>query len=81
MSNLLILPGDPDFDLALATPPPDWVVKQQCCSEPVNFVMDAQTGIFRTATQEELTEYLYGGEYEEVMGEEFEEMEEWDGLI
>lgn len=78
MSNLLILPGHPLFDLTLATPPPDWKVKQECCNEAVNFVKDAQTGIFRTATHEELTDYLYGGEYDEVMGEDLDFEEEWD---
>ena len=68
---MIILPGHPLFDITLATPPPDWVAKQQVTNEPVNFVKDCETGIFRTATFEELQEYLLGGEYEEVMGEDY----------
>lgn len=76
---MLILPGHPLFDITLATPPPDWKVKQQGVSDPLNFVKDALTGIFRTVTPDELEEYLYGGEYDEVIGE-VEEEEEWHGL-
>lgn len=70
----LILPGDPEFDIALATPPPDWKIQSAKVGYQVDYVMDAEKGIFRTATQEELNEYLYGGEYEELV--DFED--EWD---
>lgn len=73
----LILPGDPLFDITLATPPPAWKVQQQLTSDPLNFVVDAESGLLRVATPEELTEYLYGGEYDEVMGEEDEEEYWW----
>lgn len=63
---MLILPDDPEFNIALATPPPDWKVKQELSGSEINFVLDAQTGIFRTATQSELEEYLYGGEYDSI---------------
>lgn len=71
----IILPDHPLFDLTLATPPPDWVVKQSVQSQPVSFVKDATTGIFRTASQKELEDYLWGGEYDEVMGDELEVIE------
>lgn len=67
---MLILPGHPLFDLTLATPPPDWRLKQEKANEGINFVKDSETGIFRSVTQHELMEYLLGGEYEEVMSEE-----------
>lgn len=63
----LILPGHPLFDLTLATPPPDWKAIAQSEGEMVDFVLDAQTGLFRTATAEELEEYLSSGEYEEAI--------------
>lgn len=79
----LILPGDPLFDITLATPPPDWKIKQEMSGDAINYVMDAETGLFRTATTQELEEYFYGGEYDEVMGEGYVELEEeeWLGLI
>lgn len=74
----LILPGDPLFDVTLATPPPVWKVQQQLTSDPLNFVVDADSGILRVATPDELTEYLYGGEYDEVMEGEEDDEEWWD---
>lgn len=73
----LILPGHPLFDITLATPPPDWKIKQQGVSDPLNFIKDSSSGVFRTVTPKELDEYLWGGEYDEVMGEG--EEDEWDG--
>lgn len=66
---MLILPGHPLFDITLATPPPDWQIKQEKSNEGINFVKDVETGIFRSVNQQELMEYLLGGEYEEVMNE------------
>lgn len=77
---MIILPDHPLFDITLATPPPDWKVKQEVAGEAINFVKDMETGMFRSVTLTELTEYLLGGEYDEVIGEDFEEIE-WDGLI
>lgn len=73
---MLILPGHPLFDLTLATPPPDWRLKQEKTNEGINFVKDVETGIFRSVTQQELMEYLLGGEYDEAMSEE-EDLGEW----
>lgn len=78
----LILPGNPLFDITLATPPPSW----QSVAEKHNtwaWVMDATLGILRVASPSELEEYLNGGEYDEVMGEDTEEEEEgyWDDWV
>lgn len=75
---MLILPGHPLFDLWLATPPPDWRLKQEKANEAVDFVKDVETGIFRSVTQQELMEYLLGGEYDELMLESDEEYGDWD---
>jgi hypothetical protein len=60
MSNL-ILPGDPLFDFTLATAPPPGVE-----SAPF-LVADAASGILRPAGDQELRDYLEGGEYSERM--------------
>ena len=75
---MIILPGHPLFDITLATPPPDWRYKQERTCEPLNFVKDSVTGIFRTANPEELDDYLYGGEYDELMPESKDEYGEWE---
>ncbi|WNZ24848.1 hypothetical protein HJG54_19675 [Leptolyngbya sp. NK1-12] len=78
---MLILPGDPEFETTLATAlPPDWIavaerMGQQCC-----FVADRDSGLLRPATDAELTEYLYGGEYDERL-EAIEALEETDELV
>jgi hypothetical protein len=74
---VLILPGHPLFDITLATPPPDWKIKQQGVSDALNFVKDSSSGVFRTVSPKELDEYLWGGEYDEVIGEDEEIL--WDG--
>jgi hypothetical protein len=66
MSNILLLPGHPLFNLILATPPPDYNQKLHSCGEPVSFAMDAEKGIFRCVDPSELKEYLEGGEYDEI---------------
>lgn len=61
---MLILPGHPLFNITLLTPRPDW---QQTASqdEQYAFVAEPDSGLMRPATQKELEEYLYGGEYDE----------------
>lgn len=57
----IILPGDPLFDWTLATTPPPG-------SRGADYlVADCETGIYRVASPEDLTEYLWGGEYSERM--------------
>ncbi|MEC4806683.1 MAG: hypothetical protein SAJ12_09015 [Jaaginema sp. PMC 1079.18] len=63
---MIILPGDPLFDATLAgTLPPT--------SQPAPFyIARGEHQILEPASEEELAEYLYGGEYdyyEEVLGE------------
>lgn len=68
LTSSLILPGDPEFSFTLATAIPlDWrnSAKQQAAA--VSFVADCNSGLLRPATQSELTDYLYGGEYDERM--------------
>ena len=63
---MLILPGNPEFDLTLATPPPDWKIKAYQSGESIAFAMDYNTNLFRPVTPNELQEYIEGGEYDEV---------------
>lgn len=63
--SLLILPGNPLFDLTLLTPRPDWKDIAAKDGDTYAFVVDANTGLTRPATSNELEEYLYGGEYDE----------------
>lgn len=76
---MLILPGHPLFDYTLfCAIPPDWrktadQIGQNCC-----FVATAGSGLLRPATPNELEDYLNGGEYDEVMGEENELDISWD---
>lgn len=76
MSNILLLPGHPLFNLILATPPPDYNQKLQSCGEAVSFAMDAEKGIFRCVDPFELEEYLEGGEYDEI-NEDLDEEDEY----
>lgn len=64
---MIILPGDPEFDATLAgTLPP--------VEQPAPFyIARGEHQILEPATEDELIEYLYGGEYdyyEEVYGED-----------
>lgn len=70
---MIMLPDHPLFSVILAMPPPDWHKKQETFGVPINFVKDSETGIFRSATPEELEDYLLGGEYFEVFEEDEEE--------
>jgi hypothetical protein len=62
---MLILPGDPFFYETLATPPPNWWNSFPMETE-IALVSDSETGILRPASPDELWDYLYGGEYEEI---------------
>lgn len=78
----LILPGDPEFEATLGTHlPPGWQVVADQLSGEFAFVADAETGILRPCSPQELEEYMHGGEYEarlEAMGDE-EQLQEWRG--
>lgn len=64
----LILPGNPLFDLTLATSiPPGWRQIADRAGEQTAFVASAESGILRPVDRHDLTEYLYDGEYDERM--------------
>lgn len=63
---MLILPGDPLFDVTL-----DTAIRPDACQyrNPDNggiYMVKSENGLMRPATASELQEYLYGGEYDEV---------------
>ncbi|MEH2198638.1 hypothetical protein [Nostoc sp.] len=65
-SRLIILPGDPEFDWTLQTSiPPHW--RQVAQQDPGGFAFCARagSGVLEPMTDEDLEEYLYGGEYDE----------------
>lgn len=63
---MLILPGDPLFDWTLASHlPPDWRQVADHISQQCFFVASSDSGVLRPASNDELDEYLYGGEYDE----------------
>lgn len=66
---MIILPGDPLFDITLFQAlPPGWRGVADRIGQQVAFVASAGSGLLRPATPGEVDEYLYGGEYDEVMG-------------
>lgn len=79
-SSNLILPGNPLFDFTLATTPrPDWGQKASEDGDTYAFVAESGTGIMRPVTGSELTEYLYGGEYDERLEESGQDVElDWE---
>lgn len=69
MNNLIMTPDDPEFDYYLHSAPPpgsNWVEEQK------TFVVDAITGLLRQVNRSQLDDYLYGGEYDEVMEDQEE---------
>ena len=67
-SPILIYPDHPDFQTIFHSSiltSGRWMAEKE--SQPINFVVDAQTGIPRSANEQELTEYLEGGEYQLVL--------------
>ncbi|PNW40084.1 UNVERIFIED_CONTAM: hypothetical protein BEN50_15045 [Euhalothece sp. KZN 001] len=71
---MIILPGDPLFQLTLDTmPPPGWHSHQS--DGNVALVKDLESGLLRPATPTEMFDYAFGGELEEVE-EKFGEGEE-----
>lgn len=70
---MLILPGTLEYNLTLATPPPDWRIKAFQSGENIAFAMDYNTNLFRPVTPDELQEYIEGGEYDEVCQDNYED--------
>jgi hypothetical protein len=77
---MLILPGDPEFNLTLATPPPNWRQVAEQLSGEYAFVARAGSGMLEPVSFRELDEYLDGGEYDDRL-EEIEAEEERDELV
>lgn len=63
---MLILPGNPLFDITLAVSrPPGWKETAKAGDDWFCMVADSATGIMRPATYKEMIDYVKGGEYEE----------------
>ena len=73
----LILPGNPLFDITLLAPRPDWQDKANADGNTYAFVIDADNGLTRPATSQELEEYLYGGEYDERLAQIDDDLDEY----
>lgn len=69
--SLLILPGNPLYDLTLGLNLPPALAGSF-------FVARAGSGLLEAVSEQEFNEYLYGGEYDERLTETGEG-EEWDG--
>lgn len=68
---MLILPGDPEFDLTLACSlPPNWRQIADHLGEACAFVASVGSGVLRPCNSHETQDYLYGGEY----GDRLDEM-------
>ncbi len=52
----LILPAHPLFDITLLTPRPDWREKANADGNTYAFVVDADSGLTRPATSQEVIE-------------------------
>jgi hypothetical protein len=62
----IILPDNPLFyDTLFRFQPPDWFSKASQDGNSIRFVFRKNTGLMEAVTEEELEEYLNGGEYEE----------------
>ncbi|MBD2090378.1 hypothetical protein H6F67_10980 [Microcoleus sp. FACHB-1515] len=71
---MLLLPGNPEFNRVLATPPPNW--RQFAQSTPdFAFVARSGSGLLEPVSMVDLDNYLEGGEYEERLEEIGEEDE------
>lgn len=70
--KLIMTPDSPFFyEILQSTPPP--TSKERIDSDHSGvFVCDSVTGIMRPATNDELTEYVEGGEYDEILKDEDE---------
>lgn len=62
---MLILPGDPEFDRTLATPPPNWSQSMARYGGECAFVARSGSGILEPVSLQNLDDYLEGGEYEQ----------------
>lgn len=70
---MLILPGDPEFDRTLATPPPNWREVAARYSGEFAFAARSGSGILEPVSFRALDEYLEGGEYAQRLQESDQE--------
>lgn len=69
MSEYLILPGMPDFDETIACIMPfDWQQIANKC-DGFQFVARAGSGLLEAVPNNQVIDYLYGGEYDERLNE------------
>jgi hypothetical protein len=67
---LIMTPDHPDFGTILHSQlPPGWE-KQFSGNVGGTFIVRAETGLLEPASEAEIDEYLYGGEYEEVVNDD-----------
>lgn len=75
MQKMIILPGDPLFDLTLGTLPPDWKEHRGKADHFAFVVRPGSGGLLEPVFNTDLDEYLEDGEFE-ARSQELED--EWD---
>lgn len=77
---LIIIPENPKFQETLDNIPFFFGKLQSESNEMLNLVVDSETRLMRTASEKEFTEYLWGGEYDQLLSDyEDEEQNLWNG--
>jgi hypothetical protein len=79
---LIIIPENPKFQETLDNIPFFFGKLQSESSEMLNLVVDSETRLMRAVSERELTEYLWGGEYDQLLSDYEEEEEltnQWNG--
>lgn len=75
----LILPGDPLFNLTLATSrPPNWQEVAERSGDHAAYVACSASGILRPVDRRNLDEYVFGGEYDDRLADLEGENDELD---
>lgn len=70
MSDLLFLPGDPEYEDTLATTLPfGWQEVAAYHGGDYGFVVDSETGLLRVEDSAGIRDYVEGGEYGERLGQ------------
>ncbi|WP_416671549.1 hypothetical protein [Egbenema bharatensis] len=77
---MLILPGDPEFDRTLASPPPNWREVAARNSGEYAFVARSGSGLLEPVSFRELDDYLEGGEYAQRLQESDQTDCYWDAF-
>lgn len=71
----LILPGHPDFTPTLEAAPFFWQEIQRDKCQTISYVVDSESGILRPVKEDDLEEYMLGGELEEVIDQQEDDEE------